>query len=92
MNQRYDKVHTKYTNVAQKQANRRKRKGTKTKTPLTLFRKRSVEWLDCPFLEEEIHNAVLHLNKEKTIGPVGFTISFYQECWETIKDNLLRVF
>ena len=52
----------------------------------------SVEWLDHLFSEEEIHNAMLHLNKEKTLGLNGFTIGFYQECWETIKADLLRVF
>ena len=36
----------------------------------------SAEWLDRPFLEEEIHNAMLHLNKEKALGPDGFTIGF----------------
>ena len=53
---------------------------------------KSAEWLDHPFLEEEIHIVVLHLNKEKVPGPDGFTIGFYQECWEMIKDDLLRVF
>ena len=37
----------------------------------------SAEWLDRPFLEEEIHNAMLHLNKEKALGPNGFTIGFF---------------
>ncbi|RVW63731.1 LINE-1 retrotransposable element ORF2 protein [Vitis vinifera] len=32
------------------------------------------------------------LEEEKTPDPNGFTIGFYQECWETIKDDLLRVF
>ena len=50
------------------------------------------EWLDRPFLKEEILNVVMFLNKEKALGPDGFTIGFYQECWETIKDDLLRVF
>ena len=35
---------------------------------------------------------MLHLNKENALDPNGFTIGFYQECWETIKDDLLRVF
>ena len=35
---------------------------------------------------------MLHLNKKKALGPDGFTIVSYQECYETIKDNLLRVF
>ena len=38
----------------------------------------SVEWLDHPFSKEEIHNVVLYLNKEKTLGPDRFTVGFYQ--------------
>ena len=57
-----------------------------------LLFQQSVELLDRPFSEEKIHNAVLHLNKEKAPGPDGFTIAFYQDCWEMIKDDLLRVF
>ena len=52
----------------------------------------SAEWLDRPFSEEEIHNVVLHLNKKKAPSPNGFTIAFSQDSWETIKDDLLRVF
>ena len=36
----------------------------------------SVVWLDRPFSKKDIHNVVLHLNKEKAPGPNGFTISF----------------
>ncbi|RVW17381.1 LINE-1 retrotransposable element ORF2 protein [Vitis vinifera] len=32
------------------------------------------------------------LNKEKAPGPDGFTIAVYQECWDVIKDDLMRVF
>ena len=45
---------------------------------------KSAKSLDRSFSEEEIPNAMLHLNKEKAPGPDGFTIAFYQECWETI--------
>ena len=51
-----------------------------------------IEWLDRPFSEEEIHNVVLHLNNKKAPSPNGFTIAYSQEGWETIKDDLLRVF
>ena len=44
---------------------------------------KSAKWLDRSFLEEEIPNAMLHLNKEKAPSLDGFTITFYQECWET---------
>ena len=41
---------------------------------------KSAKSLDRSFSEEEIPNAMLHLNKEKAPGPNGFTIAFYQEC------------
>ncbi|RVX16675.1 Transposon TX1 uncharacterized 149 kDa protein [Vitis vinifera] len=36
--------------------------------------------------------AVFQLNKEKALGPDGFTIAVYQECWDVIKEDLMRVF
>ena len=36
--------------------------------------------------------AVYHLNKEKALGPNGFTIAVYQECRDVIKEDLMRVF
>ena len=52
----------------------------------------SAIWLDKPFFEEEVRLAVFQLNKEKTFGPDGFTIAVYQDCWNVIKENLMRVF
>ncbi|RVW97045.1 Transposon TX1 uncharacterized 149 kDa protein [Vitis vinifera] len=49
-------------------------------------------WLDRPFTEEEVRRAVFQLNKEKAPGPDGFTIAVYQECWDVIKEDLMRVF
>ena len=36
--------------------------------------------------------AVFQLNKEKAPGLDGFTITVYQECWDVIKEDLMRVF
>ena len=36
--------------------------------------------------------AVFQLNKEKAPGPDGFTLAVYQECWDVIKEDLMRVF
>ena len=36
--------------------------------------------------------AVFQLNKEQALGPDGFTIAVYQECWDVIKEDLMRVF
>ncbi|RVW99862.1 Transposon TX1 uncharacterized 149 kDa protein [Vitis vinifera] len=44
------------------------------------------------FTEEEVRMAVFQLNKEKAPGPDGFTIAVYQECWDVIKEDLMRVF
>ena len=52
----------------------------------------SAVWLDRPFSEEEVRMAVFQLNKEKTPGLDGFTIAVYQECWDVIKEDLMRVF
>ena len=49
-------------------------------------------WLDGPFSEEEVRLTVFQLNKEKALGPDGFTIVEYQECWNVIKEDLMRVF
>ncbi|RVW15385.1 putative ribonuclease H protein [Vitis vinifera] len=42
--------------------------------------------------EEEVRMAVFQLNKEKAPGPDGFTLAVYQECWDVIKEDLMRVF
>nr|CAN75609.1 hypothetical protein VITISV_002943 [Vitis vinifera] len=53
----------------------------------------SAIWLDRPFSEEEVRMAVFQLNKaEKAPGPDGFTLAIYQECWDVIKEDLMRVF
>ena len=52
----------------------------------------SAAWLDQPFSEEEVRLVVFQLNKEKAPGPDGFSMALYQECWDEIKEDLLRVF
>ncbi|RVW89561.1 putative ribonuclease H protein [Vitis vinifera] len=51
----------------------------------------SAVWLDRPFTEKEVRMAVFQLNKEKAPGPDGFTIAVYQQCWDVIKEDLMRV-
>ena len=52
----------------------------------------SAEWLVRSFLEEEVCCVVFQLNKEKALGPDGFTIALYEECWDVIKEDLMKVF
>ena len=48
--------------------------------------------LDSPFTEEEISKAIFQLDRDKAPGPDGFTITVFQDCWDVIKEDLVRVF
>ena len=48
--------------------------------------------LDSPFIEEEISKVIFQLNRVKASGPDGFTIAVFQDCWDVIKEDLVRVF
>ncbi|RVW93866.1 Transposon TX1 uncharacterized 149 kDa protein [Vitis vinifera] len=48
--------------------------------------------LESPFTEEEISKAIFQLDRDKALGPDGFTIAIFQECWDVIKEDLVRVF
>ncbi|RVW16109.1 Transposon TX1 uncharacterized 149 kDa protein [Vitis vinifera] len=48
--------------------------------------------LESPFTEEEISKAIFQLDRNKAPGPDGFTIAVFQECWDVIKEDLVRVF
>ena len=48
--------------------------------------------LDSPFTEEEISKAIFQLDGDKALGPNGFTIAVLQDCWDVIKEALVRVF
>lgn len=50
------------------------------------------EELEKPFTEDEIKNAVFQCDGNKTLGPDGFALLLYQECWDIIKGDLMRVF
>lgn len=53
------------------------------------------EWareIEKPFSEEEVFNAVFGMDEAKAPGPDGFSMLFYQECWESIKEDLMKVF
>lgn len=56
--------------------------------PLTV----SMTELEEPFSEEEIKRAVFESDGSKAPGPDGFTMAVYQQCWDTIKWDLTKVF
>jgi hypothetical protein len=48
--------------------------------------------LELPFEEREVLEVVKGLNRNKAPGPDGFTLAFFQDCWEVIKTDLMGVF
>ncbi|RVW35470.1 Transposon TX1 uncharacterized 149 kDa protein [Vitis vinifera] len=52
----------------------------------------SASRLDSPFTEEEIFNTIFQLDRDKTSGLDGFTIAVFQDYWDVIKEDLVRVF
>ncbi|RVW98458.1 Transposon TX1 uncharacterized 149 kDa protein [Vitis vinifera] len=53
---------------------------------------KSALWLDSPFTEEEISKAIFQLDRDKAPRPDGFTIAVFQDYWDVIKEDLVRVF
>ena len=37
-----------------------------------------VEWMERPFDEEEVSSVVRNLNRDKAVGPDGFSLAFFQ--------------
>ena len=50
------------------------------------------ENLERPFTEDEIHVDLMEMNGDKAPGPNGFTMAFWQSCWEFIKEEILEMF
>ena len=48
--------------------------------------------LDRAFTEEEVFEAVKHMNGDKAPGPDGFSLAFFQACWGILKTDLMQVF
>lgn len=48
--------------------------------------------IERPFSEEEIHNTVFGMDDSKAPAPNGFSMLFFQECWDMIKEDLIKVF
>ena len=50
------------------------------------------EALEFPFSEAEIYAALMGMNGDKAPGPDGFTVAFWQNCWEIVKEDVLDMF
>jgi hypothetical protein len=48
--------------------------------------------LEFPFEEKEVLEVVKGMNRDKAPGPDGFSIAFFQDCWDVIKTDLMGFF
>jgi len=48
--------------------------------------------LELPFEEREVLEVVKGMNRYKVSGPDGFSLAFFQDCWDVIKTDIMGVF
>jgi hypothetical protein len=48
-------------------------------------------WLERAF-KEEVWDVIRDLNGDKASGPDGFTMAFFQKCWDFLKTDIMVVF
>jgi hypothetical protein len=51
-----------------------------------------VIWLEKTFEECEVFEVMKALNSDKAPGPNGFTMAFFQACWDVLKEDIMNVF
>jgi len=49
-------------------------------------------WLERDFEEKEVWDVIRELNGDKAPGPDGFTMAFFQKCWDILKYDIMSVF
>ncbi|RVW53601.1 hypothetical protein CK203_069073 [Vitis vinifera] len=47
------------------------------------------EMLELPFTEGEVKAALMDMNGDKAPGPYGFSLFFWQSCWDFVKEEIL---
>ena len=45
--------------------------------------------LEVPFIEEEVHVALVDMNGDKAPGSDGFTVAFWQFGWDVVKSDIM---
>ncbi|WMV38581.1 hypothetical protein MTR67_031966 [Solanum verrucosum] len=48
------------------------------------------EWMQRPFSVEEVVHILKLCDGDKALGPDDFTMCFFKECWEIIKDDVMQ--
>jgi hypothetical protein len=50
--------------------------------PLDSISEVEVGWLERDFEEEDVRKVVLKMNGDKELWPDGFSVAFFQVCWD----------
>jgi hypothetical protein len=48
-------------------------------------------WMEREFEEDEIWGVIQNFKGDKAPGPDGFTMAFFQKCWEILKTDIIAV-
>jgi hypothetical protein len=48
--------------------------------------------LEVPFEEREVREVIFGMDRDKAPGPDGFSLAFFQDCWEVVKWDFMAVF
>jgi hypothetical protein len=48
--------------------------------------------LEEPFEEREVREVIKGMDRDKAPGPDGFSMAFFQDCWEVVKGDFMAVF
>jgi hypothetical protein len=48
--------------------------------------------LEAPFLEKEVKDVIFGMDGNKAPGPDGFSLAFFQACWEVLKNDIMAIF
>ncbi|XP_035551741.1 uncharacterized protein LOC108989210 [Juglans regia] len=51
----------------------------------------SADWLERAFEEDEVLDVVRGMARDKGSGPDGFSMAFFQSCWDIVRDNIMKV-
>jgi hypothetical protein len=50
------------------------------------------DMLEKPFDREEVFQVIQNLQGDKAPGPDGFTMAFFQKCWQVVADDIMAFF
>ena len=52
----------------------------------------NVDWLEKPFEESKVLEVIKEFNGDKSPRPDGFSMAFFQACWEILKSDIMAMF